>query len=156
MNNKYEQEKFHNKLRKKLSLEFNVPEDDIILTYRQKGSYNIQLIFQSKEFNDLDLDVFKKKYKDDNDLCNLKTINTSLIMDGCKLYKNMLDNKGNRVTGWAEGEKRGGYDYFPPKDKWKGFGLKVTGKYDNGNDDWLACDGNKNEWAVAYHGVRIK
>ena len=35
-----------------------------------------------------------------------------------------------------------------------GFGLKVTGKYDNGNDDWLAHDGNKNEWAIAYHGVR--
>ena len=35
-----------------------------------------------------------------------------------------------------------------------GFGLKVTGKYDNGNDDWLAHDGNENEWAIAYHGVR--
>ena len=36
-----------------------------------------------------------------------------------------------------------------------GFGLKVRGKYDNGNDDWLECNGNKNEWAVAYHGVGI-
>jgi len=156
LNNKYEQEKFHNKLRKKLSLEFNVPEDDIILTYPQKGSYNIQLIFQSNEFNELNLDVFKQKFKDDKELCYLKEINTSLIMDGCKLNKNMLDNNGNRVTGWGVGEKRGGYNYYPPLDNWMGFGLKVTGKYDNGNDEWLACDGNKNEWAVAYHGVRTK
>ena len=68
----------------------------------------------------------------------------------------MLDNNGNRKTGWAQGEKRGGYDYSPPIDQWIGFGLKVTGKYDKGNDDWLACDGNKNEWVVAYHGIRTK
>ena len=156
LNNKYEQEKFHNKLKQKLSLEFNVPEDDIILTNPQKGSYKIQLIFQSKEFNDLNLNVFQQKFKNDKELCNLKEIHQSLIMDGCKLNKNMLDDNGNRVIGWAEGEKRGGYNYYPPLDNWIGFGLKVTGKFDNGNDDWLACDGNKNEWAVAYHGVRTK
>ena len=32
--------------------------------------------------------------------------------------------------------------------------LNVIGKYDNGSDDWLDYNGNKNEWAVAYHGVR--
>ena len=37
-----------------------------------------------------------------------------------------------------------------------GFGLNVIGKYDNGNDDWLAHDGNKNEWAIAYHGIGSK
>ena len=38
---------------------------------------------------------------------------------------------------------------------WIGFGLNVRGNYDNGNDDWLNYDGNKNEWAVAYHGVGV-
>ena len=66
----------------------------------------------------------------------------------------MLDAKGNRESGWAENEKRGGFDYIPPKG-WKGFGLKVSGKYDNGNDDWLACNGNPNESAVAYYGLGI-
>ena len=25
--------------------------------------------------------------------------------------------------------------------------------YDNGNNAWLACNNNPNEWAVAYHGI---
>ena len=29
-------------------------------------------------------------------------------------------------------------------------------KYDNGNNDWIACNGNKNEQAVAYHGIGTK
>jgi hypothetical protein len=28
----------------------------------------------------------------------------------------------------------------------------VKDRFDNGNQDWLAMDGNKNEWAVAFHG----
>ena len=30
--------------------------------------------------------------------------------------------------------------------------MKVSGKYDNGNDDWLSTDDNG--WPVAYHGFR--
>ena len=76
-------------------------------------------------------------------------------MEGCKLTKNMLDSRGNRESGWEVGGKRGGFDYFPPKG-WKGFGLKVLDEYDSGNNDWLGCDGNPNEWAVAYHGIGTK
>ena len=76
-------------------------------------------------------------------------------MDGCKLTPSMLDSRGNRESGWEEGGKRGGFDYIPPKG-WKGFGLKVLDNYDNGNNDWLGCDGNQNEWAVAYHGIGTK
>ena len=76
-------------------------------------------------------------------------------MEGCKLNRNMLDSRGNRISGWEFGGKRGGKDYFPPEG-WKGFGLKVKDKYDNGNNDWLAANGNKNEWAVAYHGIGTK
>ena len=75
-------------------------------------------------------------------------------MKGCKLTPDMLDAKGKRESGWAENEKRGGFDYIPPKG-WKGFGLKVSSKYDNGNDDWLACNGNPNEMVIAYHGLGI-
>ena len=75
-------------------------------------------------------------------------------MEGCKLTSNMLDSKGNRESGWGENQKRGGFKYIPPKG-WKGYGLKVLGKYDNGNDDWLAYDGNPNEWAIAYHGIGV-
>ena len=43
--------------------------------------------------------------------------------------------------------------YYQPNAPWKRVGLKVSGKYDGGNDDWLSMDGNPNEWAVAFHGV---
>ena len=65
------------------------------------------------------------------------------------LTKNMLDNQGNRIMAWPKGEKRGGFDYYPPLE-WVGFGLKVLDKYDS--NDWLTLF-DENGWAVAYHGV---
>ena len=61
--------------------------------------------------------------------------------------------RGHKIDGkWAHGENRGGKPYNPP-DGWIGFGLNVLNKYDNGNNDWLACDGRAGEWCVAYHGA---
>ncbi len=68
----------------------------------------------------------------------------------------LFDGNGHNLTGkWAQGEKRGGYDYIPPNG-WIGFGLKVIGKYDNGNNDWLACNGREGEWPIAYHGACVR
>ena len=153
LNNLSEQEKFHSNLKKKLSKEYNIPEDEIVVANPQKGSYMIQVIFMSDEFNNMEENEFIKRYNNFEKLPYLKKVHKSLIMEGCKLSPNMLDPKGNRISGWGKGESRGGFPYEPPEG-WMGFGLKVTGKYDNGNDDWLAHDGNKNEWAIAYHGVR--
>ena len=159
LNNKEEQEKFNNKLRKKLSLEYNIPEDKIIITNPQKGSYSVQVIFQTDEFNIKNIDINKLKGNcSDNEfkeLKNLKEVHSGLIMDGCKLTENMLDPRGNRESGWGENEMRGGFKYIPPKG-WKGYGLKVMDKYDGGNNDWLAYNGNPNEWAIAYHGIGTK
>ena len=79
-----------------------------------------------------------------------------MIIGGCILNQKILDNKGNKEYGWSKGQKRGGFDYIPPPEGWKAYGINVLGKYDNGNNDWLSNDGNKNEWAIAYHGIGIK
>ena len=151
-----EQEKFHKKLTKALSQEFQIEEENIIITNPQKGSYNVQVIFLNEDSDkNIDMPKFQEKcknYKQFEELCYLRDIREILIMEGCKLSSNMLDPAGNRSSGWAVDEQRGGYDYIPPEG-WMGFGLKVTGKFDNGNDDWLAANGNPNEWAVAYHAV---
>ena len=156
LNDPDKQEEFNNKLRKKLSKEYNIPEDKIIITNPQKGSYNVQVIFETEEFNDknIDINTFKSRCNEEEfiELKNLKEIHTSLIMEGCKLSQEMLDPRGNREIGFEEGGERGRFKYIPPRG-WKGFGLKVWDKYDNGNNDWLGCDGNPNEWAVAYHGI---
>ena len=155
LTNKEEQEKFNQKLRKKLSIEYNIPEDKIIITNAQRGSYRIQVIFESEDFNkNIDIKTLTKNCDNNEfkELKYLKNVQTSLIMEGCKLTEEMLDSRGNRESGWGEDEQRGGFDYLPPKG-WIGYGLKVWGNYDNGNNDWLEYDGNPNEWAVAYHGI---
>ena len=155
MNNKFEQEKFNNDFQKEVAERYKTSEDNIIVTNTLIGNdYNVQIIFMSDEFNDLKISEFKERFKNSDKLKYLKEIHKTLIMEACKLSPNMLDPEGNRISGWPDGEKRGGLPYYSPKG-WMGFGLKVTGKYDNGNDDWLECNGNKNEWAVAYHGVGI-
>ena len=151
--NDYEQNKFKELVKEKLSKKFGVSKDSLILTNPQRGSFKISL-FQMDKFNEFSIDQLKDYCHKDRTLCKLKMIQEDLIFQACKLSKDMLDAKGNRNTGWGVGEKRGGYPYRPPIG-WIGYGLKVRGNYDYGNDDWLAYDGNQNEWAVAYHGVGV-
>ncbi|CAG8719885.1 36050_t:CDS:1 [Racocetra persica] len=54
-----------------------------------------------------------------------------------------IDDKDETFT-------RGGVEYLRPCG-WRRFALKVTGKYDNGNDEWLGTD--TNAWPVSYHGT---
>ncbi len=69
--------------------------------------------------------------------------------------KELFCGYAHNLTGkWAHGENRGGRPYNPP-DGWIGFGLNVLNKYDNGNNDWLACDGRPGEWCIAYHGACV-
>ena len=157
LNNEKEQEIFNNKLKKKLSIEYKIPEDKIIITCPQKGSYIVQVIFLSEEFNNtIDPEKFRNSCINEEEfkeLCNLKEIQKKVILEGVKLSKDMLDYRGNQTPkGYGIGQIRGTYPYKPPLG-WKGFGLKVLDKYDKGNNDWLKMDNNPNEWAIAYHGI---
>ena len=153
LNNKYEYEKFKANLILKLSKDFNISTDEIIVTFPQKGSFHVQVIFQSDEFNDLDINQFMGKFKNDKDfkeLSKIKYIHSDVIMGACRLSKNQLDSRGNRVDGWGQGEKRGCKDYDPPIG-WTGIGLKVLDKY--GDNKWIGMENVPGEWCVAYHGV---
>ena len=134
LNNKTEYEKFKNNLKLKLSKDYNIPPEKIIVTLPQKGSLHVQVIFQSDEFNNLNKVDFIKKFKNDKEfaeLQNLKDIQEDIIMGAVRLTKNNLDSRGNRNDGWGVGEQRGGKDYNPPIG-WNGIGLNVFDKYDNG------------------------
>ena len=48
--------------------------------------------------------------------------------------------------------KKGGEDYLAPIG-WDGYGLKVQGKYDNGDDTWLDYKDREGVFAVAYFGL---
>ncbi len=101
----------------------------------------------------MDKNDLLKKFKYDPELGKLKDLHTDLILSGCSLSKKMFDSRGNNKDGgWGKNETRGGEPYNPPEG-WIRYGLNVVGKYDNGNDDWLAFDNRKGEWCIAYHGV---
>ena len=63
LNNYQEYEKFKDILCTKICEDYNVPKEKIIIVFPQRGSFHIQVIFQSDEFNDLDLDELKHKFK---------------------------------------------------------------------------------------------
>jgi len=71
-------------------------------------------------------------------------------MSGCKLSRNLLDSRGNKVKGWSIGEMRGNKPYDPPIG-WIGIGLKVIDKYED--NIWIGKENLEGEWCVAYHGV---
>jgi len=61
-----------------------------------------------------------------------------------------------------ENHKFGDYDNRGPKDSpqpyffpvgWKGYALKIGGRYGNDNENWLKMNGNKDEWYVMFHGT---
>ena len=114
---------------------------------------NIQSIFQSSEFNNLNEYEFYDKYKNDpnfRQLKELKELHTHL-MEEFRLPLYYLDERGNKVNGWSINEKRGNKPYEPPVG-WIGIGLKVLEKYDYGCDNWIEKN-SRDEWCVAYHGI---
>jgi len=81
-------------------------------------------------------------------------ITTCPAIDHLSLNPNQFDSRYDFEWGlsWApEFEGRGGLDYYFPIG-WKGYALKVLGKYDDGRDDWIVKH-NASGWAVGYHGV---
>jgi hypothetical protein len=58
-----------------------------------KGSADIQSIFQSEEFNNLDLESLNKKYQIETDYLKIKQLKELLeeVFNGIKLSKHFLD-----------------------------------------------------------------
>ncbi len=71
------------------------------------------------------------------------------------LDEDVFDPKhSNTFQGGSD--TRGGLPYIiPDPKKYKKEALKVSGKYDRGDDSWLQMDG-KNNWAIAFHGLRTE
>ena len=61
-----ERKKFNDKLRKKLSKEFNISEEDILITFPRKGSYQVTVIFKSPDFG-LSKEELENKFKSEKE-----------------------------------------------------------------------------------------
>ena len=148
-----EYDEFIYELKQKLSIAFNKSPDDIIITFPERGSFQVQIIFQSDDFNEFSDKEFEDKFRNEivfPELKYLKSIHSDVIMGACKLTKRQLDPRGNRSSGWGVNENRGSKPYYPPLG-WIGIGLKVMDKYEN--NIWIGMSNSPGEWCVAYHGV---
>ena len=172
-----EQKKFIEKERDKLSNVLKVPKEYISICNFREGSVKIDILVNprfiddfAKEFDKQQLE--KKPYVDpfiniDENYENLvkeltkisdaKNVDLKVapLVEAIKLNISLFDKEGNKDSGWPVGEKRGNMDYYPPIG-WVGHGLRVLGKYDNGDDTWLGMNNSAKEWCVAYHGTNIK
>ena len=172
-----EQKKFVEKEIDKLSNVLQVPKEYINICNFREGSTKFDVHISEKLVEGFIKDYNKqqenkKVYVDpflntDEDFQNLvnkliqvsNSNNTQItkapLVEAIKLNTSMFDSRGNRSSGWGEGESRGGIPYDPPLG-WIGHGLRVWGKYDNGNNKWLEIGNDDGVWCVAYHGTNIQ
>ena len=60
LNDKNEYKKFKERLKDKISKDYNIPKNKIIVTNQQRGSFKVQIIFQSDDFNNLYTRIYFK------------------------------------------------------------------------------------------------
>ena len=89
------------------------------------------------------------KYFEEKNVIDISIKNYLLKECGCdEMY---FDRKGDKYFCYApENSERGGKKYEVPVDC-IAYGLEVTERYGD-DEDWLANDGRKEEWAVGYYG----
>jgi len=141
---------FNEKLKKALMKAFNLNDEELIITNykRDKRSYRAVIVFKSMFNKDITRKDLLNIFKSDNDLKTLKYIEKCLIIPSIKLSKSMLYQNGN-TNDWGGKDTRGGEIYTPPAG-WTKFGLNVSKRFDNKNDDWLGFEHQKGEWCIAY------
>ena len=156
--NNDEKDKFHNSVKNFLAREFQISNEEIVIKnyLKTKDLYSINIVFKTDfKITRTDqemLDLFhKQKYPDYKSLLNFKK---ERMFESIRLNRSMLDSRGNNKSDscWGFNETRGGEKYNPPVGWWR-YGLRVFGKYDNGNNDWLSYDNRCGEWSIAYSGL---
>ena len=132
--------------KQKISSKLNINKNNVFLVNPKEKNGLCSLDFVSYEGDNVSYHQLKN-FKE------IKDIEEKYLIEGCQLNVDIFDPfHNNKDGGWGIGEKRGGEDYLPPKG-WFGYGLKVSGKYDNGNNNWISYNNQKGEFAVAYFGL---
>ena len=123
------------------------------MTSPRKGPYQITAIIKVSNFTELtDIQLFNQLTNNPDYVSFLIKVEKSILLNGCKLNRKMLDSRGDRSIGWGVNEMRGGKPYTPPIG-WIGYGLRVLDRYDWGDNTWLDYNNDPGEWSVAYHGM---
>ena len=127
----------------KKSAEYQIPEENILVTKLAEGSIAVE--WASFGFSEA------KKILSKAD----GTLKIHPFFQYFYLSPEDFDPNGNIAfqSPPKRNERRGGWPYYPPV-HCKRYGIKVSGKYDDGKDAWLKMNGRVGEWAVGFHGVK--
>ena len=154
LNNEKLRKKFEEDIIKKISEELNIPSNEIFFINARSGSFEDTLILPIDmiNFNLIKLKILQK-LKEQKGFIELKE---SALAEALYLSEEMLEPEFNKSEDeWPKAKEYRGpmgkrYEYFPPHN-WKGYALKVKGKYED--DNWLTYQNTPGEWWIAYHGL---
>ena len=138
-----ELKQIYNKITKKLSFQKNC-----LLLLK---NFSIDNIIKSEHFEKLTLKhineypIFSKFYE-------IKLLKNNLLIEKYKIDQKYFDNRGNFLVPNSRNNIFRGKELYDPPYGWIGIGLKVLGKYKDGNN-WLEDISNNSEWAIAYRGI---
>ena len=131
--------------------------DDIIVSKPRVGGVNFTVLVKNSNREELEILISDIKTYEKSKGAIIKDINLKCLLSFCVINPDMFDHDYDVLNdGWGINEKRGPphhlMDYDPPIG-YKGYGLKVTQKYDNGDDTWLGYTNQEGEWYIAYYGT---
>ena len=148
-----EVEKFNRNLKKVLSKEYKLKEEEIIITYFKKDPnlFSSIVVFNSNFDKNLTKDELLRVFKKQLELKYLTNVKKCKIFESIRLNLSILDSRGNNKSdgNWGFDEIRGGEPYNPPVG-WHRYGLRVMEQYDKKKNDWLSYDNRDGEWCIAY------
>ena len=139
-----ELDNFKDEWESKISNYLKLDKTEISLTNpKEKQGFCLDLVYNGGN-------IQYNKLKDFNEI---KNVEEESLIEGCQLNIGIFDeNHNNQDPGWGINETRGGEKYIPPLG-WYGYGLKVGGKYDNGDNTWIDYFDHEGVFAVAYFGL---
>ena len=144
---------FNEKIKNIFLKTYNLNDEELIITNykRNKNQYTSIIIFKSDFNKDITKNELLNVFQNDDDLKTLANVEKELIIPSIRLSKSMLEASKNNMNDskWGKNETRGGEPYYPPIG-WYKYGLKVSGRYDNKNNDWLGFNNSPGEWCIAY------
>jgi hypothetical protein len=103
---------FNQKLKSKLKEIFNLKENDILMTegkFHTSNSYSITAIVKKSKYNNFQKEQIINYLKNFEEFMDIKSIEKSILLRGCRLNPYMIDSRGNNKNGgWGFNELRGG------------------------------------------------
>jgi len=131
------QNQFIKKYKSLIAKELKIDEKNLIFKDIHRGSLAVSFL-QIKSSNDLKNSIYNLKGK-----YNIEKIEQKPLLETIQISSNILDFDN---IDKSNSDRRS-------NDNWKGYGLKVRGMYDNGNNNWLDDTDKKSEFINAYLGI---